>query len=151
MYGLMFFLHIAGLCIWFGSMVTILILLLILRKDLANETVAALTKRTVGIANRITHPSATVVLLSGITMLVLIGMDQYGNLPFWIHFMEQAGSLVILAFLVLISIAGRKVTRHIAENKLDLANKSLNRYLTFMIVLALGVIAVIYVVSAKIS
>lgn len=150
MYGLMFFLHIAGLCIWFGSMVTVLALLLVLRKELRNETVSALTQKTIRISNRITHPSAFLVLLSGIVMLVMIGMDQHSNLPFWIIFMEQAGSLVILAFFIAVSIAGRKVTKHLAANNLSLADKSLNTYLIIMVILALAIIAVIYVVSAKI-
>lgn len=150
MYGLMFFLHIAGLCIWFGSMVTVLVLLMIMRKELANETIAALTQKTIRISNRITHPSATLVLLSGIFMLLIIGMENHNSLPFWILFMEQFGGLVILIFLAAVSIAGKKVTRNLAANKLDLADKSLNTYLITMIVLAIAVIAVIYVVSAKI-
>jgi putative copper export protein len=151
MYGLLLFLHIGSVAIWVGSIIMVVILLSMLKKDLQSPKVAELTGKTIKVFNRVTHPSSFLVLLTGVFMLMsdTWGMANHDSFPFWITFMEQAGSVVILVFIIAISIIGKKATKRLAAGDHAAALKSINTLVITALVLAIAALAVIYVVSGK--
>jgi len=151
MYGLLLFLHLGGLAVWLGSVVASAFMLLAMQKNIQSADVAGIAQKTIKVYNRITHPSAFLVLLSGILMLVDIGMDQHEFFDFWLLFMEQAGSLIILAFIIAMSIIGKKTVKRIASGDADAARKGIRTFVTATFILVAAILVVIYVVAAKIS
>lgn len=148
MYGWLLFIHVAGVAIWLGSIVAVASLLLSLKRQLAQENIKDVVVRTIKVFNRITHPSATFVLLSGIILLIQSGWD-HSNLPFWLKFMEQAGALVILLFIIIVSIMGRKLTKKLANGDPSQASKSITVFVNTLFISALAVLAVVLIVSLK--
>lgn len=151
MYGFMLFLHLGGLAIWLGSIFTVAMLLISLSKNIQSADVSAIGARTIKIFNRITHPSSFIVLLSGIIMLMNLGMENHDNFPFWLKFMEMAGSMVILVFIILLSIMGKKTMKRIQNATAEpaAAQKSIRTFVTTALIFVVLVLVVVFVVSAK--
>ncbi len=151
MYGVLLFLHIAGVVLWLGSVVMAVILLSTLKKDLQSPNIAELSTKTIKLLNRVTHPTAFLVLLTGIFMLMsdTWGMANHNSFPFWITFMEQAGAITILAFIIAVSIIGKKATKRLAAGEYAQALKSINTFILTALILAIAAFVVIYVVSGK--
>ncbi|KIL42223.1 hypothetical protein SD70_01345 [Gordoniibacillus kamchatkensis] len=150
MFGVFLFLHLAGLSIWVGSIAAIAVMLVLMKKQLESKAVGALAQRTVRTFNMITHPSSFLVLISGVLMLVGMGMTHESDKPFWMHYMEKAGGTFILLFIIVISILGKKLVKKlIAGNERDAA-AGINKYVYGMTVSLAFILSVVYVVSAKI-
>ncbi len=151
MYGVLLFLHVAGVVLWLGSVVMAVMLLSALKKDLQSPKAAELSGKTIKLLNRVTHPTAFIVLLSGVFMLMTDtwGMANHSSFPFWIIFMEQAGAIVILAFIIAVSIIGKKATKRLAAGDHAGALKSINTFVVTALILAIAAFAVIFVVSGK--
>ncbi|QKS73133.1 hypothetical protein FLK61_23560 [Paenalkalicoccus suaedae] len=109
MYNAAYILHIAGLALWIGSFVAFGYLLRSLVKSsygLENITpVLARIRRWVNIGM---VPSAIVVMATGVFMIIQLNRE---TLPFYLLFMEQAGSMVILITVIMVSIYSRKLRK----------------------------------------
>lgn len=146
MYGWMFFIHLAGLATWFGVTLMGTLMLLSMRGKLAEANLSSLALTTVRNMNRITHPAAFLVLASGVIMIMQWNRD---GLPFWLSFMEQAGGLVILLFIIVLSILGSKLKKRLAQNNGADAAKSIGTYVTWAFIFMAAVLIVTLVVSLK--
>lgn len=146
MYEWMFFIHLAGLAIWFGVTLMGVLMLLSVRKTLAVSGVATVAQQTIRNINRLSHPSAFLVLASGLYMILQLDRD---GLPFWISFMEQAGGMVILLFIIVMSILGSKLRKKLAQAEPSVAAKSIGSYATWTAIFLLAVLIIILVVSLK--
>jgi uncharacterized membrane protein len=146
MYGWMFFIHLASLAAWFGVTLMGVIMLLSMKGKLAESQLTSVAQNIVRQINRITHPAAFLVLASGLYMIMQ--WDRNG-MPFWLAFMERAGGMVIILFMILVSIFGAKVRKTLAQGDGASAAKSINTYAAVTFIFLLGVLAVTLVVSLK--
>jgi len=146
MYGFMLFLHFAGLATWFGVTLMSAFLLISLKGKLTEAGSTASALNTIKVFNRITHPAATIVLLSGAVMIMEF---NHSGLPFWLAFMERAGGLVILLFMGVLSMMGGKLKKKLAQGDTTAASKSISTYVTSIFVFVALILTVILVVSLK--
>lgn len=147
MYGFWLFIHFTGLSIWLGSLVAVAILLMAMRKQLHSADIGALVKKTVRTFNLLTHPSAFLVLISGVFMILKLGMES--DKPFWLIYMERGGGMIILLFIIVISIMGRRLMKRISGNNSASASTSINSYVSGLTVSIVAVLSVVFVVSGK--
>lgn len=146
MYGWMLFIHLVGLAAWFGVTLMGVLMLLSIKGRIAESNLSSVAQSLVRNINRITHPASFLVLASGVVMIM---QWDHGNLPFWLAFMERAGGLVIILFMVLLSIFGAKLRKNLAKGDGALAAKSINTYALVSFILLLGVLIVTLIVSLK--
>ncbi|TBL80379.1 hypothetical protein EYB31_08155 [Paenibacillus thalictri] len=148
MYGLLLFFHLTGLSIWLGSLVAVIVMLTMMKKHIASPEIGQLAQKTVKIFNFLTHPSSFVVLISGVLLIVDMGLIRSAK-PFWMHYMEEVGGMFILLFIVLLSILGKKlVVKLTAGDQLDIRS-GMARYLSGMMVSVVCVLSVVFIVAVK--
>ncbi len=156
MYNWLFFLHITGLVVWIGSLTVLFVLLATMSKKtnlIGSVTEFALIDSTVKIVRWLTNPGALVVLLTGIFMIMemgLMGQDK----PFWLRFMEETGGLIIILSIVLLAIQNRRIRKYLIEMKRDHApfekvRRILSQYVAMMAGSVVLALVVVYVVSMK--
>lgn len=163
MFETMLFVHLTGLAVWFGSMAAIGLMLLAFRRDLRSEEAKRMAGKMVKLFNRLTHPSSFLVLVSGGLMII----DRWGDTdhPFWLSFMERVGGTVVIVSIVALTIAGRRLAKRlgaggsgagqgaataaVGAGAAAAASVRLNGYLSTMTVSAVGVLAVLLVVSFR--
>ncbi|MBO8170264.1 MAG: hypothetical protein H0Z33_00055 [Bacillaceae bacterium] len=146
MYSLLYFFHISGLVIWLGSLIALGFLLMILKGRLVagdNPFVAS----TLNLIKWLSNPGALVVLITGVMMLVQMGMAG-GDKPFWLSFMEQAGGMVILLSIILLTLLSRRIMKRLTGGKSS-SLPSLTGYLTVIGLTVLMSLSVVLVVSFK--
>lgn len=148
MYGFLLFLHLAGLAVWLGTTAMSAFLLMRTRPKLASRDVADISVGVLRTFNTLTHSSAFLVLLSGVLLLLRLGMD-HSSFPFWLLFMEQFGTVVILLFIILLSILSSKARKALQSGDAAKSRKSINNFISACFVMAVLVLVIIFVVSGK--
>ncbi|MED0673367.1 hypothetical protein P4S95_24645 [Aneurinibacillus aneurinilyticus] len=146
MFGFMLFLHLTGLFTWLGSLFAIVVMLLILKKQLGSQESNTLAKRVIHIFSMFAHPSAVIVLISGVVMIVQ--MEIGPNKPFWLDMMEKGGGTIILLALVLTGILGSKVKKRLSIGQNQ--NIRMSGYLTMLTTFMILIVSVVLIVSTKI-
>lgn len=152
MYATYYFFHIVGVIIWVGAFISFGLLLRFLVKERAVDAYALIVKRIDQITKWFINPSAFIVLISGVLLLVAYGGP---NKPLYITIMERAGSLVILLSIIALTLVSRKIKKAIgASAGTDSSKNTLKRltdiYGKFMLSSAVLACAIIVVVSMKI-
>lgn len=147
MYSAYYIFHIAGVAVWIGSFAAFGFLLRSLIKN--NES---LEKYTFVISrirlwiNGGVIPSALIVLITGVLMILQFNRE---NLPFYLIFMEQAGSLVILFTIIVVSVYSRILRKKLQglplkkEKTLESVGLMYTNYLFTSAALALLIIMVV--------
>ena len=106
----MLFVHIASVAFWLGGAAALYVLyrktLRLSPSDGAAVAYAAARSVIMGILN----PSALLVLLTGIGMLMQMGLAGRAK-PFWLAFMEQFGGMVALASAAALTWQVRRLDR----------------------------------------
>lgn len=107
--------------------------------------------KAVRLMNRVVHPSALFILVSGIMMFVEMGLGS--DKPFWLIFMERGGTVVLLLSIVWVTLQGNKLKKKLEGKsmKKQVSLTSLcSRYSTSAAVSVLLALVVVLVVSLKI-
>lgn len=146
MYGWMFFIHIVGLAAWFGVTLMGVMMLLSIKGKLTETNLAGVALTYLRNINRVTHPAAFLVLLSGVMMIMQ--WDRAG-LPFWLAFMERVGGMVIILFMIVLSIFGARLKKKLVQGDGMQAAKSISTYAWTSIIFMLGILVVTLIVSLK--
>ncbi|MFC5700620.1 hypothetical protein ACFPVX_04930 [Cohnella faecalis] len=149
MFGFMLFLHLTGLAIWIGSMLAIVVTLSLLKKQLGSKEPNELAGRVIRAFSLFAHPSAVVVLGSGVYMIVKAwggGSDR----PLWLDVMEKGGGMVLLLALILTGILGGKVRKRLKDVQGQGSKVKLGFYLSSIAAFVTLAIAVVLVVSIRI-
>ncbi|WP_144560006.1 hypothetical protein [Shouchella miscanthi] len=113
MYQIAYIIHIIGVVFWVGSFVSLGFML----KSLTNvNTEHALSKTLIKkLQQWVTYgviPASIFVLLSGLYMIMHFSRE---GIPFYLSFMEQAGSVTILLTILFVTIASKRLTKKIKE------------------------------------
>lgn len=146
MYGWMFFIHLAGLAAWFGVTLMGLLMLLSVRGKLAESSYTSVAESIIRNINRVTHPAAFLVLLSGVIMIMQWNRD---GMPFWLSFMERGGGMVIILFMIVLSILGARLRKKLANSDATSAAKSIGTYSLWTAIFLILILIVTLVVSLK--
>ncbi|WP_040952845.1 hypothetical protein [Gorillibacterium massiliense] len=159
MFGIMLFLHLAGLAIWLGSLVAISVMLSIFKKNLDKPGHNAIARSTIRVFNVLTHPSAFIILVTG---LVMVLTEDYGDkTPFWLFYMQNIGGLIIIAVIAVLSIFGKKAARSLLSadaagggkksvvGEIAAAGKSLSLMVSLMTVSIVLILSVVLIVSYR--
>ncbi|WP_280770428.1 hypothetical protein [Salipaludibacillus daqingensis] len=108
MYSTYYIFHIVGIALWIGSFAAFGFLL----RSLVNqkepiETYSFVIKRIRLWVNTGVFPSSFIVMITGVLMILQFDRD---TLPFYLQFMEQAGSIIILSTIISLAIYSRKIS-----------------------------------------
>ncbi|TMV50176.1 hypothetical protein FE783_11480 [Paenibacillus mesophilus] len=146
MFGFMLFLHLTGLMVWLGALLAVVIVVPLLRKQPGAAESNALASRIIRIFGMLAHPAAVVVLLSGVFMIVKMGIGP--DKPLWLDLMEKGGGTIILLALVLTGLLGRKARKRLgaAEGR----PVALSGYLTASAGFMVLIVSMVLLVSLKI-
>lgn len=147
MFGFMLFLHFTGLIFWLGTLFAIVVMLTMLKKQLGSPETRQLAKKVVRAFSWLVYPSSLIVLISGVFMLIEMGLGK-GEKPLWLEIMEKGGGTIIILALVLTAIMNGKVKKKLSAIQAQTVN--LSGYLTTMTSFIVVIFAIIFVVSLKI-
>lgn len=146
----MLFLHLAGLAIWVGSLLSLAVITLMSRSHADSGYVRSLVRKITGAFSTWVHPSAIVVLVSGI--ILIANMYGDGQRPFWLDYMEMGGMVIIfLSIIVLGLFSNRKVRKPLAASNGETTpiKKGLTAYGLLLTLFILLILSVIFVVAFK--
>ncbi|MFD7521945.1 hypothetical protein [Paenibacillus chitinolyticus] len=145
MFGLMIFLHITGLLGWLGALLGILVTMLLLRKQLGTPDANSLAGKTIRVFGRIAHPSSILVLLSGVYLILQMGIGT--EKPLWLQVMEKGGGTIILLAVIFTAVLGSKMNKRL--NSAGGNSVRLTGYLSTVGVFMFLIVSVVLVVSLK--
>lgn len=141
------FVHIVSVAFWLGS-IGALIVLHRKGKSLGESAESAVVYQTTrSVVRWIMNPSSVLVLLTGVTMLVQMGLGGKPK-PFWLGFMEQFGGMVALISVALLTWQTRKIDRAPSP---AVRSQQLRRLNQMMAGVAMGVTATIFVVILRLG
>ena len=149
MHGLMLFFHLSGLAIWLGSLVAATIMLALTKKQPELSGSVFLVRRTVRVFNMLTHPSAFIVLLTGVLMILT---RDYGDGGFWLNYMQNVGGVIVLLSIIVLSILSGKIVnkKALAEGEeIRVQGEKLGTFITVALITIILVLSVILVVSYR--
>ncbi|WP_058302470.1 hypothetical protein [Gorillibacterium timonense] len=104
----MLFLHFIGLAVWLGSLVMVAVLLTLLKKQVG-EGEQKIVRTVIRVFNMLSHPAAFLVLISGFGMLGMDSGHEGKGMPFWLTYMRDVGTTIIVLSMIVLSILGTKV------------------------------------------
>jgi len=148
---IMLFFHVSTVAVWLGSIVAVLFMLQMIRKQAKSPEISTLIPKMLRTFNRITHPSAFVVLISGIIMILEMGLVGQSK-PFWLSYMEQGGGMVVLLSIILLTWQGRRIMKgytSVASGQ-GQAVAGFQSYITYMVGSIVLILSVVFVVAFKI-
>ncbi|WP_028550585.1 hypothetical protein [Paenibacillus sp. UNC451MF] len=148
MFNFMLFAHFAGLIAWLGALLAIVIMLGMLKTELGSPEASTLAKRIIRTFSMFAHPGAVLVLISGVFMIVQMGMGT--EKPFWLQVMEKGGGTIILLALILTGILGSKVRKRLGAAAGTTQQPPLKGYLISMSAVIVMTLGIMLVVSLKI-
>jgi len=141
----MLFVHIAGVAFWLGGAAALYVLYL-KSKRLSPETGLSLAYDTTrSVVMGILNPSAILVLLTGIGMLMQLGIMGKTK-PFWLAFMEQFGGMVAIISAAALPWQIRRLDKASSDQERTRLWRLLNRTIAGI---GAGVIVTIFVVALR--
>lgn len=152
MYNAYYIFHILGVVLWVGSFTAFGFLLRSLVKSgKGMENYSFVINRIRLWVNYGMNPSALIVMITGVMMILRFNRD---TLPFYLTFMEQAGSLAILFSIIAVSIYSRKLRKKLnnlpMKKEKSLESISLH-YTNFLLISAALAMVVVVVVGLRIA
>jgi putative copper export protein len=148
---IMLFLHIAGLAVWLGSLLSLIIVGVISKKQTDSSEVRGLLRKITGSFSRWIHPAAIVVIVSGIFLIANM-YSGVENRPFWLNYMEMGGTMIaFLSIIVLGIVSNRMVRKPLGTSNGDVSKvkKGLSIYLVLLTIFLLLILSVIYIVAFR--
>lgn len=147
-YKISLFIHVLCIATWFGG--TTLIAMFLRNATRSNDEKAMTNALSTAHRWNLTMmiPTSVLALLTGIYML----LQFQGDKPLWLLVKERFGSLLILVFILLITIYGRKLLKSAKESSSsNLVPALLKRYILILNLSVLCMVILIFFVTTKIS
>jgi len=139
------FVHIASVAFWLGGAVTLYVLYRKSMRLAPSEATSVAYDTARSVVMSILNPSALLVLLSGIGMLMQMGLVGRAK-PFWLTFMEQFGGMVALVSAGVLTWQIRRIDRASSAEERNRRWRVLNQTIACV---GAGVIVTIFVVAMK--
>ncbi|MBN6189452.1 hypothetical protein JQN58_21595 [Aneurinibacillus sp. BA2021] len=154
MHSFFYFLHIGSLAIWFGGLLSLAIVFKMLAKRGLSQETDGMVRSLIAIVNRLLNPSAFVVMVSGLAMMINLGLMGQ-DVPLWLRLMQDGGSLIVLLSIALITFYGnrfkKKLRNQAGTDHVLTRKKMLATYVRLMAGSAVLVLGVVLVVSLKVA
>ncbi|SDO17213.1 hypothetical protein [Alkalicoccus daliensis] len=152
MYSLSYIIHIIGVALWLGSFTAFGFLLQsLVREDEPMKNYRSVINKIRIWINYGVLPGAVVVMLTGVYMILQLNRE---TLPFYMIFMEQAGSMIVLLTVVMLSVYSRRLKKKLEGETLK-KDKTLEAlslaHTNYMFSSAALVLLVIIVVGMRIN
>ncbi|ULL18809.1 hypothetical protein DVH26_32860 [Paenibacillus sp. H1-7] len=147
MFGFMLFLHLTGLFVWLGSLLAVIVVLPLLQKQTSPDTGGFVMKRLIRVFSWLSHPSAVVVLGSGVYMIVQMGIGS--EKPLWLNAMEKGGGMIIVLALLVTGILSGNVKKRLDQGHHQAAAVPLSGYITTLSVFMVLIVSIVFIVSMK--
>jgi len=150
MFGMMLFLHLTGLVLWFGSLLAMALVILLSKKLAVSQDARTIVRKTIRTFGWLAQPSAVVVLVSGIIMIIDMNFGE-ADKPMWLSYMEKGGGMIILIAIAFTAVLGRKMVKRLGENDVTGGGAAMggSLYLTSLIVILAAILSVILLVSLR--
>src|SRR5690625_1835383 len=103
MFSFWLFTHFIGFAIWGGALIAVTCILFMMKRHLGSVELSTIVKKITRIVNILVHPSAFLVLVSGIFMIISFNFGDAGK-PFYMEFMERVGGVAVLFTVIGISL-----------------------------------------------
>ncbi|RKN84233.1 hypothetical protein [Paenibacillus ginsengarvi] len=145
MFGVYLFLHLTGLMIWLGALLAVVVMLVMMKKQLGEGASRLLANRIIRTFGLFAHPGAVVVLVSGVLMIIQMGLGS--DKPLWLSLMEKGGGMIILLALVLTGILGKKARTRL--NAASAGTVRLSGYIATNAGFIVLIVSLVLVVSLK--
>ncbi|MGC5327860.1 hypothetical protein [Brevibacillus sp. SYSU BS000544] len=146
MYAGLLFTHVISLSVWLGALV---VLVVFIRS--ANQSGVLQQLGTVvftGGIMRVMQGAALAVLLSGIGMLVSMGMIGNSK-PLWLKLMEDGGGLIALLFVILITWMMRILSKTSDSERECKLKQLLNTFSKIAIAFILLISSIVFIVCLR--
>ncbi|MFD2747423.1 hypothetical protein ACFSTH_14125 [Paenibacillus yanchengensis] len=146
----MLFLHLAGLVIWFGSLMGMTFVILFSNRQIESNETRLFLRKTIRTLGWIAHPTSILVLVSGIFMVIEMNFGDTAK-PLWLIYMERGGGVVILLGIAIIALMGSRMVKRLGSVGNNQSALSLRggTYLTSLLVIIFAILSVILVVSFR--
>lgn len=141
----MLFVHIASVAFWLGGTATLYVLYRKSLRVVSSGGAPVVYDTTRSVINGILNPSALLVLLTGIGMLMQMGLVGVTK-PFWLTFMEQFGGTVALLSAGVLTWQIRRFDRAASAEERARRWRLLNNT---MACVGAGVVITIFVVALR--
>ena len=141
----MLFVHIASVAFWLGGAAALWVLYLKSKRPSAESGLSLAYDTTRSVVMGILNPSAVLVLLTGIGMMIQLGIMGRAK-PFWLAFMEQFGGLVAIISAVTLTWQIRRLDKASSDQERTRLWRLLNRTIAGI---GAGVIVTIFVVALR--
>lgn len=148
MYAGLYFTHIAGLSVWFGALVILMLLLRGARVPGEQQKLAAVL--TKGKVWPTLQAAAAAVLASGIGLMITAGMIGKSK-PLWLKLMEEAGGMVALLFVILVTWLARSMRKALIEENETRFAPIIKRLTAVTVTSAAAIAAVVLIVSLRLT
>lgn len=151
MCGFFAFLHIIGFTFWLGSLFSVTLVLLTMKKYLDIVIVRKIIRKVIHTFNAIIYPASVVVLISGIYRVVQKDYSGTAN-SLWLNYMVVLGTVSVSLTIFLLAILGRRITILLPSYKTKTAilELRLSAYLSAVLLIMAGVLSVILLVSLRV-
>lgn len=141
----MLFVHIAGVAFWLGGTATLYVLYRKSMRLSGSDGISVAYDTTRSVIMGILNPSALLVLLTGIGMLMQMGLVG-ATKPFWLTFMEQFGGMVALISAGVLTWQIRRLDRAASAEERSRRWRVLNQTIAGV---GAGVVLTIFVVALR--
>lgn len=151
MFQTMLFLHLAGLIIWFGSVMAIAVLIMVAKRGVESTETKQLLRKVIRTLGWVAHPTAIIVLVSGVFMIIEMNFGDTPK-PLWLNYMERGGGVIILVSIILTAVFGSKMVKRLggeANQTAAVVPLRGGAFLISLIAIILAILSVILVVSLR--
>ncbi len=149
----LYFLHLAGLAIWIGSMVVSVWLLVKIGRMEDRSNGKSLLQMMISLVKWLMNGAALVVLASGGGLIQSLGYHEIEK-PLWITLMERGGGMIILLFLIIMTWMCNRAHKRLKGADDVQGNqfpKLVTRFSVTLSSFAVLALAVVYIVSLRVS
>lgn len=143
------FIHVLSIATWFGCIALMAMYLRVATRSTSVETMRQAIQQTQRWNLTMIIPTSVFTLITGLYLLIKSYSD---NNPTWLIVKERFGSLVVIAFILLVSFYGRKLVKT-AQNtdNPEQAQKPLKTYILILNLTLLCMIILMAFVTMKID
>jgi hypothetical protein len=141
------FIHVLCVATWFGA--TTLMAMYIRNATRSNDQLTITNSLATAHRWNLTMmiPTSVLVLITGMYMLM-----SYDNKPLWLLVKERLGSVFVVAFILIITLYGKKLLKSVKESASSTTSASIaKKYIMVLNLSVLVMLILIFFVTTKIA
>lgn len=147
----MLFFHFVGFSIWLGSLISLTAAIFMLKNQTDSNLVRTLLHEILKLFKKLIYPSAFMVLISGLYMVFKIPESIK---PFWLHYMEKGGIVIVFLSTCLLCCISKKLTKqtlNVPNIEIAAVKKRLSTYFVLLTIIILLILSVVFIVLFEVE